>query len=62
MIPKIHLEKNEERWWDRLFSTDPPIDTKKIDTMVMASELSQEDHMRIEELVVNQKRNIHPPS
>ncbi|EFX85104.1 hypothetical protein DAPPUDRAFT_222740 [Daphnia pulex] len=53
---QVNLEKKEEQWWDRLFSSDPPIDTKKIDTVVMASELSQEEHMKIEELMVNQEK------
>ncbi len=57
---KVNLEKKEERWWDRLFTTDPPIDVKAIDTAVPASDLSQEEHMKIEELMVGQearKRN-----
>ncbi|KAI9561864.1 hypothetical protein GHT06_012826 [Daphnia sinensis] len=53
---QVSLEKKEERWWDRLFSSDPPIDTKKIDTVVMTSDLSQEEHMKVEELIVNQGR------
>ncbi|XP_057376422.1 nudC domain-containing protein 3-like [Daphnia carinata] len=51
---QVNLEKKEERWWDRLFSSDPPIDTKKIDTVIMTSDLSQEEHMKVEELIVNQ--------
>ena len=39
-----------------MFTSDPPFNTKKIDTTVMASDLSQEEHMKIEELMVNQER------
>lgn len=53
---QVNLEKKEECWWDRLFSSDPPIDTKKIDTVIMTSDLSQEEHMKVEELIVNQGR------
>ena len=61
-FPKVNLEKKDEQWWDRLFSSDPPIDTKKIDTAEMASELSQEEHMKIEELMVNQEKRQQFPS
>lgn len=50
------MEKKEEQWWDRLFTSDPPINTKEIDTTVTASDLSQEEHMKIEELVLNQEK------
>ena len=50
------MEKNEDRWWDRLFTDDPPINVQALDTTVNTSELSQEDHMKIQELVVGQDR------
>jgi len=53
---QINLEKNEDRWWDRLFTDDPPINVQALDTTVNTSELSQEDHMKIQELVVGQDR------
>lgn len=56
MYFKINLEKKEERWWDRLFLSDPPINTSKIDTTMMASDLGQEEHMKIAELMANQER------
>jgi len=53
---QINLEKSENRWWDRLFIDDPPINVQTLDTAVNTSELSQEDHMKIQELVVGQDK------
>lgn len=53
---QVNLEKNEDRWWDRLFTADPPINVRTLDTTVNTSELSPEDHMKIQELVVGQDR------
>lgn len=50
------MEKSENRWWDRLFIDDPPINVQTLDTAVNTSELSQEDHMKIQELVVGQDK------
>jgi len=53
---QVNLEKNEHRWWDCLFTGDPPINVKTLDTAVSTSELSQEDHMKIEELIAGQDK------
>ena len=56
LIYQVNLEKNEHRWWDCLFTGDPPINVKTLDTAVSTSELSQEDHMKIEELIAGQDK------
>lgn len=60
LIPGDHihmsLEKAEERWWDRLFTCDPPIDTRAIDTTTEPSNLHPADQMKFEELLLNEQR------
>ena len=45
------LFKDEKRWWDRLFNDDPPINTKLICTDIQTYDLSQEEQMKIEEVM-----------
>jgi hypothetical protein len=58
------LEKSEERWWDRLFTSDPAINTRTIDTTISTCELDPAEQMKIEELVhlrtMNEEAPIEP--
>ncbi|GLH02927.1 NudC domain-containing protein 3 [Gryllus bimaculatus] len=53
---QIHLEKQQERWWDALFISEPKIDLQKIDASRPMEDLSQEEQMKIQELMWNQER------
>ncbi|KAK4301380.1 hypothetical protein Pmani_015164 [Petrolisthes manimaculis] len=52
----IHLEKSEERWWDRLLVSEEPIDLKQIDAERDFSTLPEEERQRIRELMWNRQQ------
>ncbi|XP_042864668.1 nudC domain-containing protein 3-like isoform X1 [Penaeus japonicus] len=52
----IHMEKAEERWWDRLLTNEDSIDLKKINAERDFATLPEEDQQRIQELVWNKKQ------
>ncbi|XP_065157542.1 nudC domain-containing protein 3 isoform X2 [Atheta coriaria] len=53
---EIHLDKMQERWWDRLFTHEKPLDVSKLDCSRPFNELSDEAQAKIEELQYNQDR------
>lgn len=50
---QIHLEKAKECWWDRLVQSEPKISLQQIDATRPFSELSQEEQMKLNEVVWN---------
>ncbi|XP_053648931.1 nudC domain-containing protein 3 isoform X3 [Cherax quadricarinatus] len=52
----IHLEKSEECWWDRLMSSEDPIDLKKISAERDYATLPQEERQKIQQLVWNKQQ------
>ncbi|XP_075230890.1 nudC domain-containing protein 3 [Lycorma delicatula] len=52
----IHWEKSEERWWDAVLTSEPKLDTKKLDASRPMTELSEEEQMKVEELMWNEER------
>ncbi|XP_049802354.1 nudC domain-containing protein 3-like [Schistocerca nitens] len=55
---QIHLEKTKERWWEALLKSEPKIDLTQIDASRPMDELSEEEHMKIEELMWNEQRKM----
>ncbi|XP_067005129.1 nudC domain-containing protein 3 [Anabrus simplex] len=53
---QLHLEKTGDRWWDALFVSEPKIDLKNIDASRPMDDLSQEEQMKIQELMWNHER------
>lgn len=47
----IHLEKTEERWWDRLLTRHDPIDLQKISAEREYGSLPEEDRSKIQEMM-----------
>lgn len=52
----IHMEKAEERWWDRLLTSEDSIDLKTINAERDFATLPEEDQQRIQELVWNKRQ------
>ncbi|XP_022185736.2 nudC domain-containing protein 3 [Nilaparvata lugens] len=52
----INCEKQSERWWDGLLVSEPKIDSTKIDSSRPMSDLSEEEQMKIQELMWNQEQ------
>ncbi|RZF46775.1 hypothetical protein LSTR_LSTR002638 [Laodelphax striatellus] len=52
----INCEKQTERWWDGLLVTEPKIDSTKIDSSRPMSDLSEEEQMKIQELMWTQEQ------
>ncbi|KAG6450360.1 nudC domain-containing protein 3-like [Manduca sexta] len=52
----IHLEKVQERWWDKLLNTEVPIDLSKIDCSRRLDELPEDHIAKIKELQWNQEQ------
>ncbi|XP_068631731.1 nudC domain-containing protein 3 [Battus philenor] len=54
----IHLEKVQERWWDRLLSSEEPIDLNKIDASRPLDELPEDHIAKVRELQWNQEQKL----
>jgi len=52
----IWLQKEKERWWTALIEGEEPIDIKNIEAVRPMEELSEEEQMKIQELMWNQER------
>ncbi|KAG7167712.1 nudC domain-containing protein 3-like [Homarus americanus] len=52
----IHLEKSEERWWDKLLTSEDSIDLKKINAERDYASLPQEDRQKIQEFLWNKQQ------
>lgn len=50
------MEKAEERWWDRLLTSEDSIDLKTINAERDFATLPEEDQQRIQELVWNKRQ------
>ncbi|CAK1547048.1 unnamed protein product [Leptosia nina] len=54
----IHLEKVQERWWDRLLQNEEPIDLGKIDCSRPLNELPEDHIAKVRELQWNQEQKM----
>ncbi|KAG7302766.1 hypothetical protein JYU34_012729 [Plutella xylostella] len=54
----IHLEKVQERWWNKFLIEEDPIDLDKIDASRSIDELPEEHVQKIQELQWNQQRKM----
>ncbi|CAK1595900.1 unnamed protein product [Parnassius mnemosyne] len=54
----IHLDKVQERWWDRLLSNEEPIDLSKIDASRPLDELPEDHIAKVRELQWNQEQKL----
>ncbi|KPJ02675.1 NudC domain-containing protein 3 [Papilio xuthus] len=54
----IHLEKVQERWWDRFLSGEEPIDLNKIDASRPLDELPEDHIAKVRELQWNQEQKL----
>ncbi|XP_075973620.1 nudC domain-containing protein 3 [Anticarsia gemmatalis] len=54
----IHLEKVQERWWDRLLNNEEPIDLSKIDCSRPLTDLPEDHVAKVRELQWNQERKM----
>ncbi|XP_018804149.1 PREDICTED: nudC domain-containing protein 3 [Bactrocera latifrons] len=50
----INMDKGKEMWWERFFTTEDPIDTKKIDCERYIDELPEDSQAAIQKLRVQQ--------
>ncbi|XP_047516132.1 nudC domain-containing protein 3 [Pieris napi] len=54
----IHLEKVQERWWDRLLNNEEPINLDKIDCSRALNELPEDHIAKVRELQWNQEQKM----
>ncbi|XP_022122721.1 nudC domain-containing protein 3 [Pieris rapae] len=54
----IHLEKMQERWWDRLLNNEEPINLDKIDCSRFLNELPEDHIAKVRELQWNQEQKM----
>ncbi|XP_026750518.1 nudC domain-containing protein 3 [Galleria mellonella] len=54
----IHLEKVQERWWNKLLNNEEPIDLSKIDCSRPLNELPQDHIDKVRELQWNQEQKL----
>ncbi|XP_035432937.2 nudC domain-containing protein 3 [Spodoptera frugiperda] len=54
----MHLEKVQERWWNRLLNSEPPIDLDKIDCSRPLDDLPEDHVAKVRELQWNQERKM----
>nr|ADO33029.1 nuclear distribution protein NUDC [Biston betularia] len=54
----IHMEKVQERWWDRLLKEEEPIDLSTIDASRPLNELPEDHIDKVRELQWNQERKM----
>ncbi|CAH2037787.1 unnamed protein product, partial [Iphiclides podalirius] len=54
----IHLEKVQERWWDKLLTSEEPIDLAKIDASRPLDELPEDHIAKVRELQWNQEQKL----
>ncbi|CAH0398003.1 unnamed protein product [Chilo suppressalis] len=54
----IHLEKVQERWWNRFLNSEEPIDLSKIDCSRPLDELPEDHIAKVRELQWNQEQKL----
>ncbi|XP_045520767.1 nudC domain-containing protein 3 [Pieris brassicae] len=54
----LHLEKVQERWWDRLLNNEEPINLDKIDCSRSLNELPEDHIAKVRELQWNQEQKM----
>ena len=53
---QMTLSKERERWWESMLDIEPKLEMDKIDCTRDMDEMSEAEHMKIEEIMWNQRQ------